>query len=223
MSIIQKYHIECLLFDLDGTLVDTAPDLINSLNILLIECGKQPVQLKTARWWVSGGTIHMIEKAFKMTNFDALHSLERKKLLHYYEKNLCKYSNLFPGIPKLLRFLDDLKIPWGIVTNKPERFTLPLIYELGLDSRAKIIVSGDTCKRNKPDPMPLRYATNKLSVNPTKTVFIGDDKRDITAGKSCSMITGAVSWGYSIPTEDIWGADWLVNKPEEIINHIYTT
>ena len=211
----------CVLFDLDGTLADTAPDLVDALNAVLVGARRQPVTLEHGRWWVAGGSVRLIQKGFNLSLNQALASPLRQQLLDYYQEHLCQRTRLFPGIEKLLNELDRQMMPWGIVTNKPARFTEPLVKALGLHDRAVSIVSGDTVSRPKPDPLPLLHACNESGVAANRTVYVGDDLRDIVAGKASGMATAAVTWGYGRPSQiPSWEADWVICQPWDILERL---
>jgi len=212
---------ECVLFDLDGTLADTAPDLVDALNAVLIGAGRQPVTLEHGRWWVAGGSVRLIQKGFNLSLKQASTSPLRQQLLDYYEEHLCEKTRLFLGIEKLLIEFDRQMMPWGIVTNKPARFTEPLVKALGLHDRAASIVSGDTLSRSKPDPLPLLHACDESGVAANRTVYVGDDLRDIVAGKASGMATAAVTWGYGHPSQiPNWKADWVICQPWDILERL---
>jgi len=208
-----------VLFDLDGTLADTAPDLVAALNFVLTSLGRAAIDLATARWWVAQGSVGLIQNGLRMTAQDARNSPHRQALLQEYARNLCTQTRLFPGIPRVLETLEKRAIPWAVVTNKPKRFTEPLMAALGLDVRAGSVVSGDTLKTSKPDPSPLQHACKELGLAPQGGVIIGDDSRDIAAGHAAGMQAIAVTWGYARPEETTgWGADQVVSSAEELLS-----
>ena len=208
----------CALFDLDGTLADTAPDLVSALNAVLVSEGRGAVPLSTARWWVAEGSVGLIQNGFDIAREEARHSPLRQQLLEEYHAHLCVKTRLFPGVSELLCTLDHRNIPWGIVTNKPARFTIPLLSRLKLDTRARSVVSGDSVSRAKPDPLPLLHACEEIGVAPSRTIFIGDDCRDVVAGKAAKTLTAAVTWGYGVPQDaKTWGADHIVSNAGEIL------
>jgi phosphoglycolate phosphatase len=212
---------DCVLFDLDGTLADTAPDLIDALNAVLMGAGRPAVTLEHGRWWVAGGSVRLIQKGFDLSLKQASASPLRQQLLDYYQEHLCEKTQLFLGIEKLLNELDRQLIPWGIVTNKPARFTEPLVKALGLHDRVASMVSGDTVSRPKPDPLPLLHACDEAGVAANRTVFVGDDQRDIVAGKASDMTTVAVTWGYGHPSQiPSWEADWVISYPWDILDRL---
>mgnify|MGYP003331419537 CR=1 FL=1 len=210
-----------ILFDLDGTLADTAPDLVGALNHVLLAAGRDPVPLETARWWVAGGSVRLIAEGFRISPAEAKASPERQQLLNVYGAHICEHTRLFPGIAELLEWLESQAIPWGVVTNKPGRYTDPLLRELQLQSRASAIVSGDTLAVSKPDPAPLLLASGKIQRAAAQCVYVGDDHRDVVAGRGAGMTTVAVDWGYGRPEEiPAWRADVEVSKPSEILRFV---
>lgn len=208
-----------VLFDLDGTLADTAPDLVAALNHTLRSLGRTEVDLDVARWWVADGSVGLIQNGLKITKEEARSSPHRQSLLEEYFRNLCTQTELFPGIRDVLAGLEKRNIPWGIVTNKPQRFTKPLLAALGLDARAGSVVSGDTLSQSKPHPAPLQLACEEMGVPPDGGVMIGDDLRDIDAGRASGMRTIAVTWGYR-PADQAkdWGADRIALNPAELFS-----
>ena len=207
-----------VLFDLDGTLADTAPDLVEALNCVLRSLGHTEVDLAIARWWVAEGSVGLIQNGLRISEEEARTSPHRQRLLHEYSRNLCTKTRLFPGISEVLAALENRDIPWGIVTNKPKRFTDPLVAALGLDARADSVVSGDTLNRSKPDPAPLKHACEEMGVLPDGGVMIGDDIRDIDAGHAAGIRTIAAAWGYR-PADEAkdWGADRVALDPQELL------
>ncbi|MDP6139798.1 MAG: HAD-IA family hydrolase [Arenicellales bacterium] len=210
---------QTLLLDLDGTLADTAPDLIAALNTVLAENDRPPVALTKGRFWVASGSVGMIRTAFDLTEDAARASPLRHRLLALYSENICVQTRLFPGMEALLRQADADGLSWGVVTNKPARFTEPLLEALGLARRAAVIVCGDTVACPKPDPMPLLYACKQTGSSASSTLFAGDDLRDIQAGRAAGMATAAVTWGYSHAAEiSAWGAEHVVGDPGELLH-----
>lgn len=210
---------DCVLFDLDGTLADTAPDLVAALNSVLLSLERAEVDLATARWWVAEGSVGLIQNSLRLDAEQARSSPYRQQLLDAYAENICVQTRLFPGINHLLEKLEHRHIPWGVVTNKPARFTHPLLRQLKLDQRAEVVISGDTLSRAKPDPLPLLHACEAIGVSPSATVFIGDDRRDVLAGRAAGMDTVGVTWGYSRPHEtSSWGADQIASDARQLIS-----
>lgn len=211
---------EAVLFDLDGTFADTAPDLGGALNALLAEDGRPPLPLATLRPHTSAGTRGMLRIGYGLTPEADTYADLAARFLAHYSKGLCVNSKLFPGIEALIDALESRGTPWGIVTNKPRRFTEPLLNALPLGPRAACIVSGDTTARPKPAPDSLLFACDTLNVAPARTLYVGDDLRDITAGKAAGMPTAAAGWGYLGVDHpiDTWGADWIVDSPEALLH-----
>ncbi len=207
-----------VLFDLDGTLADTAPDLVGALNAVLRETKRPPIPLEIGRWWVAGGSVRLIAEGFSVSDVEAKQHPARNDLLDHYGSHICELTTLFPGIAEVLDTLDASATPWGIVTNKPSVYTEALISALQLETRAATVVSGDTLPVSKPDPRPLLLACEKMEVYPSDCVYIGDDRRDMTAGRAAGMKTMAVTWGYGQPEEiNTWGADFIIESPTEIL------
>ncbi len=210
-----------ILFDLDGTLLDSAPDLIHTLNDLLQVYGRDSVDYELFSRWVSHGSGKLLELGFAgdyPIDFQQL----RQQYLDCYQKQNTVYSDFFAGVPALLTAIEATHTPWGIMTNKPTRPTLPIAKHFALDKRAKSIVCGDTLTVSKPHPAPLLFLAEQLGVNPAHCVYIGDCDRDITAGKQAGMMTIACAYGYIPPDDDIttWGADVIVQTPLEILQYI---
>lgn len=210
---------EAIFFDLDGTLADTAPDLAGALNCLLLEHGQPPLPHDLMRPHVSAGTRGMLHVGFAVAPGDAAYPALQKRFLDLYEASLCVGTRLFDGMAGVLDELDARDIRWGVVTNKPARFTLPLMKALGLAGRAAAIVSGDTTPKAKPDPLPLLHACELAGVAPHACVYVGDDQRDVEAGRAAGMRTLVATWGYlgtGLPIRE-WGADGLIDTPEDIL------
>jgi phosphoglycolate phosphatase len=212
-----------VFFDLDGTLADTAPDLVVATNQLLIARNLPPKPYEVLRPCASAGARGLIGGAFGIdTDHPDFISL-RDEFFTYYEKALLVNSTLFEGIDHLLDKLDSEKLPWGIVTNKGERFTNPLTELMGLRQRAASTVSGDTTPYSKPHPEPILHAAKVANIDPTKSIYVGDDIRDVIAGKAAGMKTVAAAYGYCGCEEppETWGADFLVNHPLELLEIIF--
>jgi 2-phosphoglycolate phosphatase len=212
-----KRSFDAILFDLDGTLIDTAPDMVAVLVDLLAHHGRPPIHYDLARSHVSHGSAGLVRLAFPDLD-DAERERLRLEFLDRYEAAVCVNSMLFPGLEPLLDILDAAALPWGVVTNKPARMTNPLLRALGLDVRSATIVSGDTIPERKPDPAPLLLASREAAIDPLKTMYIGDAARDIEAGRRAGMFTIAAAYGY-IPAEEdpeSWQADAVVKNTEEL-------
>ncbi len=219
----QQPAIHGVLFDLDGTLLDTAPDMTHALNLLLEEEGKQPLSFEVCRDHVSHGSIAMITLGFGTRQSASDLERRRQRFLHIYEKNLCVDTKLFDGMDETLDFLEEYKIKWGVVTNKPEFLTLPLMDQLDLTGRACSIISGDTLKQRKPHPQPLYQAASQCGCLATECIYVGDAERDILAGNRANMRTLLASYGYIDESQNPveWGANGIVEYPGEILDWIW--
>jgi phosphoglycolate phosphatase len=208
-----------VLFDLDGTLADTAPDLAGTVNRMLAARGRAPVPLEQLRPLASHGARGLIGRAFGVTPADAEFEPLRQEFFNEYESALCRETVLFPQMEEALRALDSGGVRWGIVTNKIARFTDPLVRALQLEQRVACVVSGDTTPHTKPHPAPLLHAVAAAGIGAAETVYVGDDLRDIQAGKAAQMRTIAAAYGYlgnGIPV-DQWGADHIIYRPDDIV------
>jgi phosphoglycolate phosphatase len=211
-----------VLFDLDGTLADTAPDLARALNSLLGEQGRPNVPLEVARPLTSSGARGMIQAGFGLTPESARYESLKERFLELYGAAICVDTRLFPGMDELLRTLDQRGVRWGIVTNKIDRFTRPLLDALGLTSRSACIVSGDTAARPKPHPDPLLHASRTLGLEPAACVYVGDDLRDVQAARAAGMPVLAAGYGYLGDDSDphSWGADAVIDHPLDTLNFL---
>lgn len=214
--------IGTVLFDLDGTLADTAPDLGRVLNLQRGARGLLPLPITYLRRFASMGARGLIKAGFdiepKDDSYRALHS----EFLDLYELNLCRETCLFPGMDEVLRWLESRDIAWGIVTNKGERFTAPLVRQLGLAARARSVVSGDTCARAKPHPDPLLHASRECGVEPERCLYVGDDERDVQAGRAAGMRVAIARYGYlgtGRPPE-AWDGDALIDSPADLLSYL---
>jgi 2-phosphoglycolate phosphatase len=212
--------VEAVFFDLDGTLADTAPDLGGALNRLLRERGRVPLNMATLRPHVSAGTRGMIGVGFGLAPQDEAYAGLAQRFLELYAANLCDGTRLFDGMAALLEHLEGRNIRWGIVTNKPERFTVPLAERLGLSKRAAAIVSGDSVPTPKPAPDALLLACATAEVAPERTLYVGDDLRDVQAAHAAGIRAVAAAWGYLGDGQTIseWGADATIDSPLDLLN-----
>lgn len=212
-----------VFFDLDGTLADTAPDLVAAANQLLVARNLAPKQYEVLRPCASAGARGLIGGAFGIDPEHPDFIPLRDEFFTNYEKALLVNSVIFEGVDHLLDQLDQAKLPWGIVTNKSERFTNPLTDLMGLRQRAVSTVSGDTTPHSKPHPEPILHAARIANIDPSKSVYVGDDIRDIVAGKAAGMQTIAAAYGYCGCEElpEAWGADYLVRHPLELLEIIF--
>lgn len=212
-----------VFFDLDGTLADTAPDLVAATNKLLTTRNLDPKPYELLRPYASAGARGLLEGAFGITTDHPDFIALRDEFFSNYEKALVVESKLFKDINYLLDQLDQAKLPWGIVTNKSQRFTNPLVELMGLHERSASIVSGDTTSHSKPHPEPILHAAKLANIDPSKSLYVGDDIRDVIAGKAAGMKTAAAAYGYCGCKEppEAWGADYLIKTPIELIKIIF--
>ena len=210
--------LEAVLFDLDGTLADTAPDLARTVNLMREKRGLDHVPLEQLRPHVSSGARGMICSAFTMGTDHPDYAAMRTEFLDVYAENLCIGSRLFPGMDALLDALESSGLKWGVVTNKFERLTHPVLAGLGLAGRAGVVVGGDTCPRPKPFPDSLLHAASVLGVDPGRTLYIGDDERDVQAARAAGMPVIVAGYGYlgEGRAPALWGADAIVQSAAEI-------
>jgi 2-phosphoglycolate phosphatase len=210
--------LRSVLFDLDGTLVDTAADLGFALNQQRLARGLSELSVDDIRSHASSGARGLLLKGFGLKPDDASYLQMRDEFLDLYEQNLCRSSSLFPGMGYLLDKIESRGLAWGIVTNKAERFTLPLLQALKLTHRTACIVCGDTTPYAKPHPAPLLEALQQIGSSAQDCVYVGDDERDVQAGHAAGMPVIVVLYGYlgnGRPPEE-WGADSLVDSPRAL-------
>lgn len=214
--------IEGVLFDLDGTLADTAPDLAYALNQTLLANQKDPLPFEKIRPVVSHGGIAMIRLGFNIGPDHEDYMRIRDQFLNIYLQNIATHTRLFNGMEKLLQHLEQNNIAWGVVTNKPGWLTDPLMAALGLTQRAATIVSGDTVSKNKPHPEPLFHGCKQAGLDPVNCIYVGDAERDIQAGNAAGMKTVAALFGYIQDDDnpDEWQADIYINHPEELLSYL---
>ncbi len=212
--------IRTVLFDLDGTLLDTAPDLADALNKVLEQNGRQSLPYENIRPVVSHGGIALIELGFGLGPGDPAFDGLRKQLLDIYRENISRRTRPFPGITQLLDQLEDRGINWGVVTNKPGWLTDPLLRDLGLYERAACVVSGDTLSERKPHPAPMLHACEQAGSLPAQCVYIGDARRDIEAGNNAGMHTLVALFGYIAADDDTdsWQADAAISTPDGLLS-----
>jgi len=214
--------IRTVLFDLDGTLADTAPDLAYALNSLLREQQRELLPYERIRPVVSHGATALVKLGFDLQPEEPEFAALRDRLLSLYQQHLARETRLFNGMADLLSFIEDQGMNWGVVTNKPGFLTVPLMTALQLTARAACIVSGDTTANKKPHPEPLLYACRMAGSEARQCLYIGDAERDIRAGHRAGMHTLVAMFGY-IGVEDHpenWGADAMVMDPGAIITWI---
>jgi 2-phosphoglycolate phosphatase len=208
-----------ILFDLDGTLLDTAPEFTHCLNKLLSESGKSPLPVSQVREKVSFGAKSMVGLGFGVAPTDPdCHALAAR-LIAIYEAHIGQRTVFFPGIFNLLTLLQKKKIPWGIVTNKLKTHTFPLIQQFPPLSAAGCIVAGDTLSTAKPDPAPLLHACEQLNLSPTACWYVGDAKTDVEASRQAGMRCAVAHYGYIPQNENAldWQADHYLKEAEEMV------
>jgi len=213
--------IQAVLFDLDGTFADTAPDLARALNVMRAARNLPPVPLEATRSVTSTGARGLLRVGFGMAPEHPEYAAMREEFLTIYTKNLCVETRLFPGMSELLDGIEARGMKWGIVTNKVERLAKPLIEQLALGARCGCVVGGDTAGVTKPHPAPLLAASRLLGIAPDLSVYVGDDLRDVEAGRAAGMKTIAVRYGYLNGGDpDSWGADAVVDTPAAVLLHL---
>jgi phosphoglycolate phosphatase len=212
-------ELRTVLFDLDGTLADTAPDLARVLNELLVEERRPPLPFETIRPEVSHGSPGLLKLGFGVTSTSPDYARLRERLLALYAHDLCRDTRLFPGMHEVLAGLKARGLNWGIVTNKPAFLTDPLMKKLGLGDTPAAVVSGDTTANRKPHPEPMLLACTQAGSRPSQCLYVGDAERDIEAGRAAGMPTLVALFGYigSHETPGTWGADGMIESPEGIL------
>ena len=210
--------IKAVLFDMDGTLLDTAPDFIAVCQAMLADHGLPPVPNQRIADVVSGGARAMVAATFDMDpeaeGFEPL----RLEFLDRYQDHCAVLTRPYDGIPELLESIERARLVWGVVTNKPVRFAEPIMQQLGLAERSALLICPDHVKNSKPDPEPLILACKTLGLDPASVLFVGDDLRDIESGRDAGTRTAAVRYGYIHPEDNPnnWGADVVVDHPLEL-------
>ncbi|GBF29579.1 phosphoglycolate phosphatase [bacterium MnTg03] len=213
--------IGAILFDLDGTLVDTAPDMGAALNNLLIEESLAPIPLEIIRPYVSQGGLVLTRLGFSEQVPESEIEPLRLRYLDHYRAIVADDSVLFDGLEEVLNTLEKRNIPWGIVTNKPKWLTTPLLEQMALDKRAAVVICGDTLDKRKPHPLPLIVAAETIGIACDDCVYIGDDPRDIAAGRAARMKTLIASYGYIDRDArlDEWQAGGIIAHPLDLLSH----
>jgi len=211
--------LQAVLFDLDGTLVDSAPDLAGAGNELRAAHGLEPLPYATFRPLVGTGARGMVKVALDVDPEHPQFINLRDEFLARYEARMTTETVVFAQMRPVLDALRERGVPWGIVTNKARRFTTPLVQALGLDREAVTVISGDTTPHSKPHPAPLLEAARQMRLAPEACMYVGDDLRDVQAGRAAGMRTVAASWGYLGAGEAIgeWGADHVIDLPDELL------
>jgi len=215
----QFANVQAVLFDLDGTLIDSAPDLAAAADAMRMARGLPPLPLAQYRPMAGAGARGLLAVAFGMTPEHVDYDTLREEFFCNYERSLTQRTQIFDGVPELLGSFASQGVKWGVVTNKSERFTLPLTDSMALFATAGAIVSGDTTPHAKPHPAPLLEAARRMGVEASRCVYVGDDERDIVAGLAAGMATVAVTYGYLGAQADTsrWGANATINCVNELL------
>lgn len=221
---MSRSRIKTVLFDLDGTLADTAPDLAAALNRVLENNHRSPLPYEDIRPVVSHGGQALIKLGFNLETDDPGFEPLRQELLDYYQQNIATHTCLFPGMDTILEIIENSGLNWGVVTNKPAWLTEPLMEALALSQRASCIVSGDTLDERKPHPAPLLHACELAGSKAKECLYVGDAERDIIAGNRAGMTTLVALFGYLDETDqpEQWDANAMIHTPEEILHWLFS-
>ena len=210
--------LDAVLFDLDGTLIDSAPDLVGACNEMRAERGLEPLPYEQLRRLVGSGARGMVGASFGLVPESVGYAELRDEFLARYQARMTRETKVFDAMVPVLAWLEREALAWGIVTNKATRFAAPLVAALGLAERAAVLVCGDTVAHAKPHPAPLLEAARRLGIEVTRCAYVGDDHRDVIAGRAAGMLTVVAGWGYlgdgELPAA--WGADHLIDRPSEL-------
>jgi N-acetyl-D-muramate 6-phosphate phosphatase len=216
---MSRLTAQAVLFDLDGTLIDSAPDLAGAINLVRNASGLEDLPFERLRPMVGAGARGMVGVAFGLAPGDDGFASLREQFLQVYERHLLVRTRVFDAMQPVLQHLDDTGIPWGIVTNKAAVYALPIVQGLGLAERARAVVCGDTTPHLKPHPEPLFEAARRMGCEPGRCVYVGDDLRDVTAAQAAGMPVLAAAWGYlgEGPAIDAWGANAILADPPALL------
>jgi phosphoglycolate phosphatase len=210
--------VRAVLFDLDGTFADTAPDLGYAVNRMRLTRGLPELPLAATRPVTSMGARGLLKVAFDVDPDRAEYPALREEFLALYEANICRESRLFPGMDAVLAQLQSRDLRWGIVTNKSEHLARALLVRLPAARSSACLIGGDTTGRLKPHPDPLVAASHAIGIAPEHCIYVGDDRRDVEAAHAAGMKAAAARWGYlNGQAPETWGADWLLNKPQDLL------
>jgi N-acetyl-D-muramate 6-phosphate phosphatase len=213
--------IKAVLFDLDGTLADTAPDLGYAINHMRAARRMSELPLAATRAVTSLGARGLLEVGFSISPGHPEFEPMRDEFLSIYAANLCRETKLFPGMPELLTELEQRGLPWGVVTNKAERFAIPLLDQLGVSKRAACVIGGDTTGKLKPDPAPLLAAAERIDIAPRNCLYLGDDRRDVEAGRAAGMAVVVAEFGYLNGSNPVtWNADAMIAQPLDLLRYL---
>lgn len=220
MTSTDKLPLQAVLFDLDGTLIDTAQDFATVLNRMRSDRDLEALPFPAVRAVVSDGARALVTLGFGVAEGENGFEALREELLALYEHHLADQSALFPGMDEVLEWLERQQLMWGIVTNKPVRYAAPLVEALGLADRCRALICPDHVQQRKPDPEGLLMACRQFGCDPATTIYVGDHRRDIEAGRHAGMLTVGCSYGYlQDPLEfDLWGADLVITHARELID-----
>jgi 2-phosphoglycolate phosphatase len=221
-SILMNAKIKGILFDLDGTLLDTAGDLAATLNKVLVSQQIKPLHFDEIRPAISTGVTGLLTLGLNIKEQDPAFASLRQQFIDDYKQHICVYTHLFPGIETLVNYLQKNKWPWGIVTNKSSALAIDLVKQFPLLNSAKCLIAGDTLKYSKPHPQPLLHACQYLACIPENCIYIGDAKCDIEAANAAGMYSLIAYYGYIHPEEDVnaWKASAIISTPLDIIEHL---
>lgn len=219
-----EQKINAVLFDLDGTLLDTGRDLLHCINLTLEEYNKAPTTYAIFRQFISGGIEAMVKNTFAIDITHKDFETIKQKCLEHYSRYFATHTVFFDGIEDVLDHLDDHQIPWGIVTNKSSRFTQPTLEAFNLHNRTHCVVTADTLEHMKPHPAPMLHACKLINQKPQNTLYIGDFETDVLASRAAGMPCMAVTYGYypSHTHPNNWNADFTVDHPNDILSHLTT-
>jgi N-acetyl-D-muramate 6-phosphate phosphatase len=209
----------CVLFDLDGTLADTAEDLAAPVNVMRLARGLPAMPIEMLRPFASAGARGLIGAGLNVTKDAAEFPALRDEFLRLYEQNMMVHTRLFPGMLEVLDALERQGVAWGVVSNKVERYVRPIVHALGLGQRSLVAIGGDTTAHAKPHPEPLLHACRLIGVQPEQAIYVGDDLRDIQAGRAAGMRTVAAAYGYCGADDppQAWGADLVIRSPQGVL------
>lgn len=208
---------QAVLFDLDGTLLDSAPDMLATTNQMLAARDRAPITLEALRPVVSKGSRAMVSVAFPELGQEARDALV-PEFLDRYEALIGQHAVLFDGVAGMLEALEAAGCAWGIVTNKPEYLAQLILPQLGWETRCAVLIGGDTLAQRKPHPLPLLAAAERMGIDPGTCIYVGDDERDIVAANAAGMASVAALWGYRLEADDplAWGAEVMAEQPAEL-------
>jgi len=219
---LKDAKINGVLFDLDGTLLDTAADLAGALNQVLISQSIKPLSVDAVRPFISSGVAGLLDLGLQIKVTDPIFTALRTQFLEYYNQHICDHTHLFSGVEALINYLQEKKWPWGIVTNKSANLTQRLINEFPLLNTAKCIISGDTLKYSKPHPQPLLHACLYIDCLPENCIYVGDAKQDIEAANTAGMYSLIALYGFIGDKEDVnkWNASAMISSPLDIVEYL---